>query len=82
MREGRATIVVGGRPVPSGLLVSTAALEVTVHGWDVGWATGAPERIPAALARDLHPVAAATVSAADRGHPLRRTQTGHPGCPA
>jgi uncharacterized protein (TIGR03086 family) len=65
--EGRVTIVVGGRPVPSGLLVSTAALEVTVHGWDVGWATGAPERIPRALARDLLPVAAATVSAADRG---------------
>ncbi len=67
VREGRATIDVGGRPVPSGLLVSAAALEVTVHGWDVGWATGAPERIPAALARDLHPVAAATVTAADRG---------------
>ncbi len=67
VRERRSTIDVGGRPLPSGLLVSTAALEITVHGWDVGWASGAPERIPASLARDLHPVAAATVSAADRG---------------
>ncbi|MGZ4448073.1 MAG: maleylpyruvate isomerase family mycothiol-dependent enzyme, partial [Nocardioides sp.] len=31
---------VGDRDVASGLLVATAALEVTVHGWDVAQTTG------------------------------------------
>ncbi|MGI8645087.1 MAG: maleylpyruvate isomerase N-terminal domain-containing protein, partial [Nocardioides sp.] len=35
-RQGVKSIDVGGQPVSSGLLVSTAALEVAVHGWDVG----------------------------------------------
>ncbi len=57
----------GGLDLGSTLLVATAALEVTVHGWDVGCATGAPARIPAGLARDLLPVARAVVGRSDRG---------------
>lgn len=57
----------GGLDLVSTLLVATAALEVTVHGWDVGQATGAPVRIPPGLARDLLPVARAVVGRADRG---------------
>jgi uncharacterized protein (TIGR03086 family) len=49
------------------LLVATAALEVTVHGWDVGRATGEDAPVPTELAAALLPVAHATVSAADRG---------------
>ena len=79
--EGRATIDVGGRPVPSGLLVSAAALEVTVHGWDVGWATGAPERIPPPQARDRHTRATATVGPADPRIPIGEPITGTTGAP-
>lgn len=49
------------------LLVATAALEVAVHGWDVGRATGSGTPLPADLATALLPVAQATVTPADRG---------------
>ena len=61
------TVTVGDRRVPAGLLVAAAALEVTVHGWDVGRATGERAPIPPALARDLRPVAGVVVTAAERG---------------
>lgn len=73
-----ATVTVGDRLVPSSLLVATAALEVAVHGWDVGRSTGEHAPLPASLARALQPVAATVVTDADRGirfaaaHPLRR----------
>ena len=57
----------GGLDLTSTLLVATAALEITVHGWDVGQATGVPAPIPDALARDLLPVAHAVTGRADRG---------------
>jgi len=66
-RQGVGAVDVGGQPVPSSLLVSTAALEVAVHGWDVGRATGQRSPIPEALARALRPVAAMVVTRADRG---------------
>jgi uncharacterized protein (TIGR03086 family) len=59
-------VVVGDRPVPSGLLVSAAALEIAVHGWDVNRATGAGRELPDDLAAALMPVAAAVVTPADR----------------
>jgi uncharacterized protein (TIGR03086 family) len=59
-------VVVGGRPVPSGLLVSAAALEIAVHGWDVGRATGAGHDLPEDLARALMPVAHEVVTPEDR----------------
>ena len=58
---------VGGHDLGSRLLVATAALEVTVHGWDVGQATGRRARIPDDLARDLIGVARLVVAPADRG---------------
>jgi uncharacterized protein (TIGR03086 family) len=58
---------VGGHDLASRLLVATAALEVTVHGWDVGQATGRRARIPEDLARDLLGVADLVVAPADRG---------------
>jgi uncharacterized protein (TIGR03086 family) len=59
-------VAVGDRTVPSGLLVSAAALEITVHGWDVGRATGAARDLPEDLARALMPVAHAVVLPQDR----------------
>jgi uncharacterized protein (TIGR03086 family) len=64
---GPGDVLVGGLDVPSPLLVATAALEVTVHGWDVGQAVGAGSDIPDGLAAALLPVARDTVTAADRG---------------
>lgn len=57
----------GGLDLMSSVLVATAALEVTVHGWDVGRATGEDAAIPAGLARDLLPVAERIVRPDDRG---------------
>jgi uncharacterized protein (TIGR03086 family) len=57
----------GGLDLASPLLVATAALEVTVHGWDVGRATGEDAPIPPDLARALIPVAERVVRPADRG---------------
>lgn len=49
------------------LLVATAALEVAVHGWDVGRATGVDAPLPEELARELLPMAQVLVGPADRG---------------
>jgi hypothetical protein len=62
-----AEVTVCGHDLDSSLLVATAALEVTVHGWDVGQATDHRRRIPEALARALLPVARDVVDPADRG---------------
>lgn len=65
-RPSPGDVLVGGLDLASPLLVATAALEVTVHGWDVGQAT-TPARIPSDLAVALLPVADLTVTPADRG---------------
>lgn len=59
-------VVVGDRPLPTSLLVSAAALEIAVHGWDLGRATGADHDLPDELARALLPIARHVVSADDR----------------
>ena len=56
----------GALHLPTGLLVATAALENTVHGWDVHRAVGTGQQIPEALAEELLPVARVTVDEADR----------------
>jgi uncharacterized protein (TIGR03086 family) len=59
-------VVVGDRPLSADLLVSAAALEIAVHGWDVGQATGSSRDLPEDLASALLPVASEVVTAADR----------------
>lgn len=73
-----ASVAVGDRRLDAPLLVATAALEITVHGWDVAQATGRCTPIPDDLARGLHPIAARIVQPADRGSrfgPARRPAT-------
>jgi uncharacterized protein (TIGR03086 family) len=65
-RPGPGDVLVGGLDLASPVLVATAALEITAHGWDVGRAT-TPAPIPADLAAALLPVAHLAVSPADRG---------------
>jgi uncharacterized protein (TIGR03086 family) len=65
--EGPPGVSVGGLDLGTDLLVATAALEITVHGWDVAQATGTRSPIPEELARHLLPVAYRTVGDDDRG---------------
>ena len=60
-------VAVGDADLEAPLLVSTAALEITVHGWDVAQVTGRRARIPDALAAGLLPVARRVIAPADRG---------------
>jgi uncharacterized protein (TIGR03086 family) len=74
-RPSSEPVEVGDRGLEAPLLVATAALEITVHGWDVGQATGAGVAIPEVLAEALMPVAHAVVMPDDRpgrfGAPLQ-----------
>jgi uncharacterized protein (TIGR03086 family) len=65
-RPGPGDVLVGGLDLASSLLIATAALEITAHGWDVGQATE-PTPIPLDLASALLPVAHLAVTEADRG---------------
>ncbi len=60
-------ITIGDQVAPASVVVAAAALEITVHGWDVAQAVGCAAPIPAALADSLLPVADALVSPHDRG---------------
>jgi uncharacterized protein (TIGR03086 family) len=65
--EGPPGVRVGGADLATDLLVATAALEITVHGWDVAQATGARTPIADELAGHLLPVAHRVVADVDRG---------------
>jgi uncharacterized protein (TIGR03086 family) len=43
-------VLVGGLPLPAGIVTCTGAVEIAVHGWDVRAATGRGGPIPPALA--------------------------------
>jgi uncharacterized protein (TIGR03086 family) len=67
-RGGPPEVVhLGGREVPGTVVAGTAALEITVHGWDLFTALGADRPVPEHLARALLPVAELLVSDRDRG---------------
>jgi uncharacterized protein (TIGR03086 family) len=44
------SVLVGGLPLPAGIVACTGAVEIAVHGWDVGAARGRGGPIPPALA--------------------------------
>jgi uncharacterized protein (TIGR03086 family) len=64
---GPLRVTLGDRALAGPLLVRTAALEIAVHGWDVGRATGRAVRIPEQLAGALLATAVRVVGPADRG---------------
>lgn len=57
---------VAGHELDSALLVAAAALEITVHGWDVGEALGGAPPVPEPLAERLLDVARHLVQPEDR----------------
>lgn len=67
VRARQTWVRVGDQDLGAALLVATAALEITVHGWDVAQATGRRSPLPQELARRLLPVAQAVIDPADRG---------------
>lgn len=56
-----------GTVLDARLLLHAGALEVALHGWDVGQATGSGPPLPERLAEDLLPAARVLVTEADRG---------------
>lgn len=62
-----ARIRIGDQTIETPVVVLAAALEITVHGWDVSQAVGTARPIPQPLAAGLLPVAEALVADADRG---------------
>lgn len=71
--QGASYVDIGGYPVPVATVTRVASVEITVHGWDVGRATGLGPPIPPALAAALIPTAATLVSGAagEFGQPVR-----------
>jgi uncharacterized protein (TIGR03086 family) len=65
-RTGRSLVAVNGWPLTSTIVVSTGALEVAVHGWDIARACGRQEPIPAHLAEDLLALSMVLVTEHDR----------------
>lgn len=69
----------GSASLPARVLLATAALEVAVHGWDLGAALaapGPPPVLPDDLALRLLPIAEGTVDDGDR--PARFAAARHP----
>lgn len=61
------SVTVGDQVAPTAVVAAAAALEITVHGWDVAQAIGLDASIPEQLAVRLLPVASAMVDPHDRG---------------
>jgi uncharacterized protein (TIGR03086 family) len=61
------TVRIGEHELDTAVVVLAAALEITVHGWDVSQAVGTARPLPVALARGLLPVAESLVGESDRG---------------
>ena len=64
--DGSAAVCVGEMLVTAPLIAGAGAIEVTVHGWDVGQATGHPRPIPPELAEELLDLAVLFVRSTDR----------------
>ncbi|GAA3550223.1 TIGR03086 family metal-binding protein [Nocardioides daeguensis] len=65
LRADRPTVEVGGRPLAIDAIARIAALEIAVHGWDVGQATGCGAPLPEPLAVALLPSALQIALAGD-----------------
>jgi uncharacterized protein (TIGR03086 family) len=76
-------VTIGDRQLTAGMVAVTAAIEITVHGWDIHTACGAREPVPAHLAEALLPAAALLVTPGTRpglfAGPVRLPATASPG---
>lgn len=70
-----AQVRLGEHLIDSSVVALSAALEITVHGWDVARSTGLGTPIPDDLAHQLMPVALALIDDTDRQHRFARSCT-------
>lgn len=70
LTEGGETSHVHDRSAPTALLLGAAALEITVHGWDVHESLGVDRPIPDSLAGALMPLAPAVLDPRHFATPL------------
>jgi uncharacterized protein (TIGR03086 family) len=63
---GHDPALIGGCPLAAGLIAAVGALEVAVHGWDIGRTLGRQLPLPDRLAEDLLARLPRLVSALDR----------------
>lgn len=66
-RNADGLVGIGDRALPTSVVAAIGALEITVHGWDVGHAQGRRPGIPDGLAASLLDVASVIVPTHDRG---------------
>lgn len=59
-------VLIAQSPLTTGIVVAAGALEVAVHGWDVGRACGADHPMPPGLGEELLELAPFFVTDADR----------------
>lgn len=59
-------VSIGGSPMTAGVLTSTGAIEVAVHGWDVARACGHSRPIPPLLAEEMLEISPLFVADEDR----------------
>ncbi len=64
--DGAALVSVAGSPLTAAVLVSTGALEIAVHGWDVARACGHRHPLPPLLAEEMLDLAPLLVTDQDR----------------
>ena len=76
-------VAVGDRQLTGSMVAVTGALEITVHGWDIGAACGGPRPVPSGLAVVLLAVAPFLVTPATRAglfaRPVRLSIPAGPG---
>lgn len=68
-RAARA-VAIGGCPMTTALVTTAGALEIAVHGWDIGRSCGAARPVPPALAAELLCLAPTLVPGAAERAPL------------
>jgi uncharacterized protein (TIGR03086 family) len=79
---GEALVDIVGSPLRAGLVAAAGALEVAVHGWDVGRAVRIDHPLPDALAEDLLTYLPLLVTPADRPHRFAAPLPVRDGAPA
>lgn len=81
-RSAPTEVEIGDLGLDAPVLIATAALEITVHGWDVGQATGRRTRVPGDLAEGLLVVARHLIGPDDRGPSFASPRPVRPDAPA
>jgi uncharacterized protein (TIGR03086 family) len=74
-------VLVGGLPLPAGIVACTGAVEIAVHGWDVSAARGRGDPVPPALATRMLRLCPLLVTGREGlfGAPLRVPSGASPG---